>query len=159
MIKTEFEYLKQYSTYADVIIQKYIFNNLFKLKDYHQKGVLGNNITVDLIRDYSDYAQKYIQYLMKSNSNLYSLIEWPMHQDLRIQYRVFPFWNLNDQCDILKEIERLAAKLVSKEECLKYQVTCLELLYFFTLLINENYNWVTVDFLSQCNKYHQYFIQ
>lgn len=59
--------------------------------------------------------------------------------------------------DIFDEIDILA-EMYSKPWDLNFEITKIELLYFFALLINPHLNWVTVDFLLGCNKSHAYFV-
>lgn len=65
--------------------------------------------------------------------------------------------DMDNKNDILNEMDALT-ETYFKPWNSNFEITKIELLYFFTLLLNPHLNWVTVDFLLGCNKLHAYLV-
>lgn len=71
-------------------------------------------------------------------------------------YLQFPMMK-NRDC-VLSRIKKMA-EMVAKENTNEYDATCLHLLYFYALLVNPSLNWITIDYLANGNRYHQFGTQ
>jgi hypothetical protein len=156
-MKFDAEYLNNIQTPVDPIIKKILYSDLFKLRDYNNKGILGNNITLDLVKNYARYGELYLRKILNV-SKLFAIEKMTKINNMNIHYNNFIFLDNSQQCEILREIRFIAEKVIPEQYGLRFRIACLELLYFFTILVNPSYNWVMVDFLSHCNKNHQYLV-
>lgn len=68
-------------------------------------------------------------------------------------YQQFPL--MKDRESVLRRIRKMA-ETVSKPDTTEFDATCLYLLYFYALLVNPLSNWITIDYLANGNRYHQY---
>ncbi|GFQ74275.1 uncharacterized protein TNCT_103221 [Trichonephila clavata] len=105
-------------------------------------------------------AKEYIEHLLK-NKEEYGYLYHLMKQNLYIQFDVKFNGELAIECarydQVVEAIDELAREWACKNS-LMYEVTRLELLYFFILLMNPEINWATVDFLLQGTKGHAHLI-
>lgn len=144
--------LFQYVIYHHSNLPKYYQSNS-AFKELH-------NVTLQLVLDFKLKAVAHIEEL-KNNllkyGTLYHLAQTYNLNRLYIEYTTFPLINIEEQDAILKEIQTIALES-DTENSLLFNITCLELLYFFALIVNPDYNWITIDYLSYGNKNHQYTI-
>ena len=119
-------------------------------------------ITLDFIKNYKvcKAAHMYIKDLIKHDKflgTLYYINKNCLLNPLKLEFNASPVIDIDNFDEIVNEIDNLAEihfnPSNSNFECIK-----VELLYFLTLLINSHLNWVTIDFLLQCNKMHSYLI-
>ncbi|GFQ87856.1 uncharacterized protein TNCT_735661 [Trichonephila clavata] len=119
-------------------------------------------ITLDIVQNkyVVEAAKEYIEHLLK-NKEEYGYIYHLMKQNLYIQFDVKFNGELAIECarydQVVEAIDELAREWACKNS-LMYEVTRLELLYFFILLMNPEINWTTVDFLLQGTKGHAHLI-
>lgn len=146
----------------DNLLQLFIYNNPNLNKYYNRNSALKsfNNISLQLVLDFKIGAKKHIDMLITNSlqyGTLYYLFEQNLFNMLDIDYSIFPFIVQEEKDLIMTEIHKIALKY-SKKGLTCYDITCLELLYFFALIVNPNHNWITIDYISKCNKRHQYVI-
>ncbi|GFQ65909.1 uncharacterized protein TNCT_575031 [Trichonephila clavata] len=119
-------------------------------------------ITLDIVQNkyVVEEAKEYIEHLLK-NKEEYGYLYHLMKQNLYIQFDVKFNGELAIECaqydQVVEAIDELAREWACKNS-LMYEVTRLELLYFFILLMNPEINWTTVDFLLQGTKGHAHLI-
>lgn len=119
-----------------------------------------NDITLQLVLDFAIHAKSHIDELIHNKlqyGKLYELARMTKFNNINIDYSIFPLIDQEKRDDIMEKIKCIALKFYAKNTLL-YSITCLELLYFFALLVNPSYNWITIDYLSSGNKNHQYII-
>lgn len=125
------------------------------LKNYYKRNHAlkqFNDITLQLVEDFESYAKTYIQFLITNKNDygiLYLLAQNKLFNLLYIEYITFPLIDLKNKKVIIEKIEKIAQN---------NKISCLELLYFFALLVNPNYNWITMDYIANGNKNHQYVV-
>lgn len=70
----------------------------------------------------------------------------------------FDYWNFplmsRREC-VLNRIKKMALGVIP-ERTSKFDAACLYLLYFYALLANPSLNWITIDYISNGNRYHQH---
>lgn len=159
---TEFfdlEYLKKSKSKVDNLIDEVRFQNP-NLKNYYRQNnalVMFNDVTVQLVKDFRYRANAYINHLITNKHEygiLYLLAQEKTFNVLYIEYTTFPLVHQPEKKEIMKEIEKMANNHF--KDPLMNKITCLELLYFYALLVNPNYNWIIMDYISNGNKNHQY---
>lgn len=118
-----------------------------------------NDVTPEIVDGYARDAKRYVRQIKASPSvygYLYFVAEnsgqW--HTAPHFDYMHFPLMK-HQQC-VLSRIKKLALETGSKPNTNEMDATCLYLLYFYALLINPSLNWITVDYLSNGNRYHQF---
>lgn len=99
-------------------------------------------------------AKKYIVELLKNKSRygfLYYLntkkLIVPLHFNFNGELIIDP----QHHHMIVNDIHNIAKDFACTDNLI-FEITKIELLYFFTLLINVHLNWVTVDHILGCNK-------
>lgn len=156
----DLEYLKESKSKVDKLIDEIKFQNS-NLKNYYTQNnalTMFNDVTLQLVRDYRNQAKVYINHLIANKHEygiLYLLGKAKTFNILYIEYCTFPLVHQIDKKEIMKEIETMASKHFENDP-LMHKITCLELLYFYALLVNPDYNWVIMDYISNGNKNHQY---
>lgn len=157
----DLEHLKKAKRKVDDLISQIHFQNP-NLKNYYRRNNAMkqfNDITLQLIRDFKHRANLYVNHLIANKHDygiLYLLAENKTFNFLYIEYTTFPLIHQQEKKTIIKEIETIASNYCTNP--LQYKITCLELLYFFALLVNPDYNWVIMDYISYGNKNHQYIM-
>lgn len=94
-------------------------------------------------RDSSIYG--YLYFVAEHNGQWYNAAQF--------DYQQFPLMR-NRDC-VLHRIRKVAQSL-SKPNTSEFDATCLYLLYFYALLVNPLSNWITIDYLANGNRYHQF---
>lgn len=158
----DLEVLKKSNRSIDKLIQFTISHNK-NLPKYYKRNLAFhqfNDITLQLVLDFGILAKAHIHELihnMLQYGSLYELAKITKFNNMHIDYSTFPLIEQEKRDEIMKEIKFIASKYYSPGNLL-YNITCLEILYFFALLVNPSYNWITIDYLSHANKSHQYLI-
>ncbi|GFT26033.1 uncharacterized protein NPIL_17041 [Nephila pilipes] len=119
-------------------------------------------ITLEMVRNgrVVQAAKEYIEHLLKNKEELGYLYHL-MKQKLFIKFDVRFNGELAVECARHDQVVDVIDDLAQEWACrgtLMYEITRLELLYFFILLINPEINWVIVDFLLQGTKGHAHLI-
>lgn len=106
-----------------------------------------NSHIMAILQDYASDTPKYsyFYYLVDQRHKLYNMVYF--------DYKTFPLI-INKEA-VLKEIRRIARKYTTNVPA-QVDATCLYLLYFYALLVNIDSNWITMDYISRGNKYHQH---
>ncbi|KAG8175222.1 hypothetical protein JTE90_022645 [Oedothorax gibbosus] len=87
---------------------------------------------------------------------LYNIIEedHPWNHAVYLKWEEFPLL----QGQVFHELHQIA-KEFAERHTEHYDATMLYLLQFYALLVNSDHsNWVTIEYLGNCNKDHQYAI-
>lgn len=158
----DLELLKKANRPIDELYQFVIYNNNNLTKYYKKNTAFNqfNDITKQLVLDFKLSAKSHIENLINNTSKygiLYSLAKVTKFNTLYIDYTTFPLIDQRDHDTIMNEIKNIANKFYAENTYL-YNITCLELIYFFSVIVNPSYNWITMDYLSNSNKTHQYVI-
>lgn len=158
----DLDILKNANRPIDKLLNVFIYNHS-NLKNYYKKNLAlkqFNNISLQLVLDFKIGAKTHIESLISNPieyGTLYYLAKQNLFNILYIDYSTFPLIEQEQKDCIMKEIYIIAEKYHKKGTVL-FDITCLELLYFFALIVNPTYNWITMDYVSNCNKVHQYVI-
>ncbi|MDI4567826.1 MAG: hypothetical protein E7Y34_01955 [Mycoplasma sp.] len=114
-------------------------------------------ITPRLVRDFQSQAVAHIRHVLDNMSqygHLYLLIDQqPLFNALEWNDEEFILSNE----EVLDPIRKMASQFFPKDSA-HYHITCIYLLYFYALLANPKYTWITMDYLMHGNKYHQYLL-
>lgn len=134
-------------------VQKYTkFHNIKPFQSY---------ITLSLIYYVGEiYAQKYIMKLLNDQEKygyLYYLYYKNLKLPLDIKFNSYLLLDREDSGRITYEINKIAKSFYSTSD-FRYEITRLELLYFYTLLVNPFLTWITLDYLVKGNRLHSYLI-
>lgn len=158
----DIEFLKKSKRNVDSLIENIRFQNP-NLKNYYRKNNAlrkFNDITLQLVKDFKSYAESHVKFLMNNKQEygiLYLMAFSKQFNLVHIEYTNFPLISQKEKKNIMKEIEEIAQTINNKNNLL-YSITCIELLFFYALLVNPEYNWVIMDYISFANKNHQYVI-
>lgn len=150
----DLKYLLNSKRKVDKLIADVRFNYP-NLKNYYRRNHAlkqFNDVTLQLITDFQSHAQSYIQFLKNNKLDyglLYLLADNTLFNLLYLEYNTFPLIHLKDRKTIVEKIEEMGQK---------DKITCLELFYFYALLVNPDYNWITIDYITNGNKNHQYAV-
>lgn len=119
-------------------------------------------ITLEVLKDpkYVEAANNYITQLIKHKS-YYGYLYFLMSQNLRIKLDVRFHGEWAIECyryeQIVTKLNELTKKW-ARENTLLYEVTRVELMYFFILVLNPELNWITVDYYLQGAKSHAHLM-
>lgn len=133
-----------------------------KYTKHHRFEPFQSYVTLNLIHYVGEfYAKKYIIKLINEQEKygyLYHLYNKNLKISLDISFNNYKL--ILDPVDsdrIIYEINKIARCFYSTND-FRYLITRLELLYFYTLLINPTLTWITLDYLIKGNKLHSYLI-
>lgn len=158
----DIEYLRDKLLPIDILI-KDKYRNQCNLSNYikpHKSLKNVNYVTWKLVQDYEETANDYIVYLIqheRTHGYLYFLRKQQMLIPLTINYNADLIVDPANNEDIRNKIDDIAAKFGCVNSKM-YDITRLELIYFFTLLVNPNLNWITLDYLIRGNRFHSYLL-
>lgn len=104
-------------------------------------------------------ADVYIKDLLKKEvlGVLYNANKHCLIVPLNLEFNGDMVLDVNDKNDILNEMDALAEQHFKPWDS-NFEITKIELLYFFVLLLNPHLNWITVDFVLGCNRLHAYLV-
>lgn len=119
-------------------------------------------ITLPMVQDerVRKLARDYVSKLLQDREKfgyLYFLASKKLVVPLNLQFSGELVIDESQFAAVRKEIEDLARGFACPYSD-TYAVTCLEILYFYTMLLNPHLNWITVDYLLRGNKSHDYLI-
>lgn len=148
------EKLKQLRLANDDLIT--VIRQKYKLDIYKVpvcKRPFERRLTLDVLKDakYVEAAKEYIETLLK-NQYKYGYLYYLMNVKLRVPLDVRFNGEMAIECgryDLIVEKLDEMARQWGKTESLVNEITRLELLYFFILVLNPDMNWITVDFMLQ----------
>lgn len=158
----DLDVLKKSNRSIDKLFQFTISHNKNLPKYYKRNSAFHqfNDITLQLVLDFGILAKSHIDELIHNTlqyGSLYELARMTKFNNINVDYATFPLIHQEKRVEIMEEIKSIASKFYSLDT-LFFNITCLEILYFFALLVNPTYNWITIDYLSHGNKNHQYII-
>lgn len=117
-----------------------------------------SNVTLNLVQTFENQAYAHVKHV-KENISQYGYLyfisennsEW--FNAAHFEYEQFPL--MTEKGKVLCAIRKIAQRL-STPGTHEFDATCLYLLYFYGLLANPHSNWITMDYLTNGNKHHQY---
>ncbi|GFY38827.1 uncharacterized protein TNIN_3521 [Trichonephila inaurata madagascariensis] len=113
-----------------------------------------------LVKDYQDAARDHIYKLLQNKETygyLYFLNAQPLLVPLHVRFNAELIVDSCHYREIVAEIDRLAREFACPPSTF-YDITRVELLYFFTLLVKPQLNWIQVNHLLRGNTHHDYLI-
>ncbi|KAG8160596.1 hypothetical protein JTE90_013854, partial [Oedothorax gibbosus] len=154
--------LKTQKHALDHQVSTVVIPNQFTLRTFKNQKQIENvvDVTHDLVRRFKGDARAFIRNVLQRQDELgylYNVVEnrHVLDHKLYIPYRDFPFKYGHRVISEVMEI----AKEFFPEDTEKFCATMLYLLIFYCLLVNNDHmNWVTVEYLSNCNRFHGYAI-
>lgn len=161
----DIERIKFKKTPPDELIRVLRSNfDISKLIKVHRFQPFSSYVTQALVSDPQvvTLAKRYIIELMR-NKERYGFLYLLNSQRLLIPLNL----NFNGELVIDPEnheiIHAMIQEIAKDFTCpsihnLTYEITKIELLYFFTLFVNIHLNWITVDNILKCNKVHSYLM-
>lgn len=120
-----------------------------------------NNVTIELVQEFKDEAKEHVRHILRNKSEygyLYNLIgQKELFNTVVFEHGNFSL--LSPQCElVIKRVESIAETIHAREKA-EFPATCLYILYFFARLVNPAKNWITIDYLTNGNVFHKYFMQ
>lgn len=142
----------------DSLIQQVVSKNLNeigKMRSPSRTYDMFYDVTPELVDNFKREAIEHIK-TIRDNPSLYGYLYFVV-ENQHYWYNA-PHFNCNQfpfagRC-VMNKICNMA-KTLSKSHNLDYDATCLYLLYFYGLLANPHTNWITMDYLSNGNRYHK----
>lgn len=139
----------------DALIQKP--NDLRKVSMFRSESRIWKglfDVTPEIVDAFAQEAREHLRQI-RANPSVYGYLyfvadhsaEW--HTAPHFDYLHFPLMK-NRKC-VLDRIRKMA-----EETSRNVDATCLYLLYFYALIVNPSLNWITVDYLSNGNRYHPF---
>lgn len=110
-------------------------------------------LTLDVVKDakFVEAAKEYIETLLKNKEEygyLYYLMNMPLRVPLDVRFNGEMAIEVGRYDMVVQKLEDLARQW-GQTDTLINEITRLELLYFFVLILNFDMIWVKVDFLLQ----------
>lgn len=145
----------------DTLIRSVSSRNLSKLTRLRTSSRIWDTfyeVTPSVVDAFTEEGYDHIS-AIKQNSSVYGYLyfvaehngQW--YNAAQFDYQQFPLMR-NRDC-VLRRIRKMAQSL-SKPNTSEFDATCLYLLYFYALLVNPLSNWITIDYLANGNRYHQF---
>ena len=160
------DYLNKNSRiYLDELIDKEFkpyLKEAIKYSKPHKLKPFQSYVTLDLIQYVGEsFPRKYISKLINEQEK-YGYLYYLYHKNLIISLRIGLegsnlILNNKDFDEIMLEIHKIAGLFFSSNDP-RYNITRLELMYFYTLLVNPGLTWISLDYLIKGNRYHSYLI-
>lgn len=135
-----------YSRYCNTI-RNYTFKSQFWSTFYM--------VTPGLIKQFKLQAIQHVKSIKKNNGYLYRLVANHQKTFYYVQFDFESFPLIEEKIKVMGAIRDLAQEISCKDS-LEFDATCLYLLYFYGVLANPTSNWITMDYLTNGNKYHAY---
>ena len=157
------ELLKGLKTPNDDLIFMYRSNiNISPLIKIHKFQPFTSFVTLDLVThpEISKLAKEYIVQLLRNKEKygfLYHLYSKKLLLPFNLQFNGEMILDPQHYFKIECEIVKIAETITSCQSVL-FNITKIELLYFFTLFINIHLNYILLDHILGCNKTHNYLI-
>lgn len=134
-----------------------------KYASFHKFLPFTSFVTLDLVKDpkVSAAARDYIFKLLQDKEKygyLYFLNSQNLLIPLNVQFNGELVFEMCRHNSIVEEIDKMAKQFTCSSNELFFEITRIELLYFFTMLMNPHLNWIVVDSMLRCNKNHDYLI-
>lgn len=145
----------------DCLIDKVASKNLSDISKTRSQSRIWSmfyDVTPQLVKAFYREGHDHIKFI-KEEPSLYGYLYFVAdninywYNAPYFDYEQFPLM-MKKQC-VLKEIRKIA-KQFSKPNTIEYDATCLYLIYFYALLANPHTNWITIDYIANGNRYHQF---
>lgn len=145
----------------DCLINQVVLKNLNEIGKTRTQSRIWNmfyDVTPRLVETFKREANDHIK-TIKENVNVYGYFYFLTenknfwYNTPHFDYEQFPLMVKKD-C-VLHSIRNIAEKFATRHT-IEFDATCLYLLYFYALLANPHTNWITVDYLANGNRYHQF---
>lgn len=154
--------LKLQNHLLDRLVDQVVLRNRFRLEKMEKRRNQPirdfYNVTPELVREFKPEAIGHLQ-TIQADLPRYGFLYNVIHQKHNLSHAVYIKYDefaLMESTALL-EVEKIADQFAKK--CTDYyDATCLYLLIFYALLVNPHANWVTIDYLTGCNRDHQYAI-
>lgn len=122
-----------------------------KLNFVPSKCTFLNKITLELVKtpEIVEKAKAYIETLLNNKQEygyLYFLAQQNLYVKLDVRFNGETLIECSRYDEVVAAIDKLAEHWFDIKT-LSYEITRVELLYFFVLLINPHLSWITVDFI------------
>lgn len=159
----DIEYLKHQRLPTDELIDEFRKNlkDIQKYTKFHNFTPFQSYVTLNLIHYVGEvYVKKYIMKLLNEKEKygyLYYLYNKNLKVPLDIKFKSNLIIDREDSDRIIYEIDKIA-RIFYLPNDFRYQITRLEILYFYALLINPSLNWISLDYLLKGNELHSYLI-
>ena len=157
------ELLKGCKTPNDDLIFMYRSNiNVSPFIKIHKFQPFTSFVTLDLVTnpEIAKLAKEYIVQLLRNKEKygfIYHLYSKNLLLPFNIQFNgemiIDPQHHFRIECEIVK-----IAETITSCESVLFNITKVELLYFFTLFINIHLNYILLDHILGCNKTHSYLV-
>lgn len=161
----EFSYLLKSVTVNDEIIHNILLSTNYSSTHLKKDSILClNYITLHTVqnKELADKAKIYIFSLLNEKTNigiLYKLCDQSNTTDMYFCTRNLPIVDPEKYDEIVNTVKELAKDIyhpdIKNDE---YTITLIEMFYFFALAENPTLNWITIDYICQCNKTYQYLV-
>jgi hypothetical protein len=158
MVYYDLDVLSNASHEIDRLIAYVVTENARELKEYHVESRMYkgfHEVTLDLVKTFKNMAYAHVKHI-KDHPRKYGHL-YLIARD-KSPYRTAVFFDYNAfsliQNGVLPKIESIARELSPAGT--EFSVTCIYLLYFYALIVNPDCNWFTLDYLMNCNRFHQY---
>lgn len=152
--------LKGVSLPIDDLIRKVYCKNSTKIRTAESNTLWKdfNDVTPRLVDEFKEEGEKHVKELRKDPETLgylFLVAKYAGHWYTAPHFDYINFPLMRNRVKVLSQVRKIAEKL-SHIYTAEYDAICLSLLYFYALLVNPNLNWITMDYLANGNRYHQY---
>ncbi|KMQ83656.1 hypothetical protein RF55_19442 [Lasius niger] len=154
------EVLRSASTPIDKLIRQITLCGCKELYKPHKFPPFTSYVTLEVVNKYSDQAKQHIYQLLAQKEKygfLYNLNSRRLVVPLTVSFNGDLVIDPEYYIEIVDRIDGLARDFHCPGSQ-TYEITRLELLYFFTLLVNPQLNWITLDYLLKGNRCHAYLV-
>lgn len=145
----------------DTLIQKVVSKNTHEISQLRTESRIWKKMydVIPALMDVFETVAKNHLKEIRANAGTYGYLYFVAEHSSQwynaphFDYQQFPLMK-NREC-VLSRVKKMA-QTVARENTNEFDATCLYLLYFYTLLVNPSLNWITIDYLANGNRYHQF---
>jgi hypothetical protein len=121
-----------------------------------------NMITLAFVKDerVKKAAREYIYKLLEDKKKLgflYYLNNQKLVVQLDLNFNGELIIESNQYEKVIEEMDEIARAFACSGTSF-YEITRIEILYFYTMLLNPHLNWIYIDYLLRCNRAHDHLI-
>lgn len=153
--------LSQGNLPIDCLIDRVASQNLSEIGKTRSQSRIWSmfyDVTPNLVDAFQREARDHVK-SVKENPSLYGYLYFVAENKSHwynapyFDYEQFPLM-IKRKC-VLNKIRKIAGEF-SDPNTMDHDVACLYLIYFYALLANPHTNWITVDYIANGNRYHQF---